>query len=337
MEIKMFDQITNWKERVNTLQKLSYGQAMKYDKYHYVVGTIAIIFSAIAGATLFSSYMESWVKWTFGTGSIFAAIILASQTFFTHSRKSEKFRFKIVQLVNVRRDIELFEKFLPEKPAERDQRTQEIDERITKIEEQSSDLGEIVKSPKWPWGLLGVVSAILMVILIPLSMNWVKNLYVTEDSENNLVRDSIQQGTLTWEFDPTDPMVKQRIILINTWINEMTTQKAITLIIYLNEKDQEAPVNTTAIGDCFSACSMILMSGTGERLTYSTSRIAIHTHEYPVNVDPYSENTVRYQREIDFFQTFSKIPADWMNREENLYYLTPEQALTFQVIDGILE
>jgi ATP-dependent protease ClpP protease subunit len=196
-------------------------------------------------------------------------------------------------------------------------------------------------------------------------MNWVKNLYVIEDSENNLVRDSIQQGTLTWEFDPTDPMVEQRIILINTWINEMTTQKAITLIIYLNEKDQEAPisiylsstggytkdaiaivnaiqesdapVNTTAIGDCFSACSMILMSGTGERLTYSTSRIAIHTHEYPVNVDPYSENTVRYQREIDFFQTFSKIPPDWMNREENLYYLTPEKALTFQVIDGILE
>jgi ATP-dependent protease ClpP protease subunit len=267
--------------------------------------------------------------------------------------------------VNIRRDIELFEKFTPKVKAERDQRIHEIDERINKIEGKSSDMEEIIKSPKWPWGLLGIASAIVFFILIPVSMQWIMNLQSTENSENNWVRDSIQQGTESWALDPNDPMVEQRIILINTWINELTTQKAITLINYFNEEDNETPitiylsstggytkdaiaivnaiqesnvfVNTTAIGDCFSACAMILTSGTGERLVAANSLIAIHTHSYPVNTDPYSENTTRYQREIEFFQTYSNIPSDWINRDEKLYYLTTEQALTFKVVDGILE
>ena len=130
----------------------------------------------------------------------------------------------------------------------------------------------------------------------------------------------------------------------------MATQKVITLLAYLNEKDNDAPitiilssnggytkdayaivhamresssiVNTVALGDCFSACTKILMGGTGERRIAPDARLAIHTHSYPDDGNPYSNNTVLYQRENEFFQDYSEIPPEWIsNREERFYYL----------------
>ena len=77
------------------------------------------------------------------------------------------------------------------------------------------------------------------------------------------------------------------------------------------------------------------MSGTGDREIAPNARIAIHTHSYPNDNNPYSYNTILYEREKEFYQEYSDIPADWVNRVERFFYLSPEQAITFNVADEI--
>jgi ATP-dependent protease ClpP protease subunit len=211
---------------------------------------------------------------------------------------------------------------------------------------------------------VGFAGSFALILVLALGSNWLGRVSPSEQPPLDWVSESAQQGIETWEFDPEDPLVQKRIILVNTWINELATEKVVTLLTYLNEIDSqepitlyltsiggytkdayaiahamqasEAPVDTVALGDCFSACTKVFMSGTGERKMIENSRIAIHTHAYPFDGDPYSPNTILYQREREFFQTNSDIPLDWISREEKFYYLSPEEALTFQLADTIV-
>jgi ATP-dependent protease ClpP protease subunit len=365
MELEIYDLLTDWKQRVNDHQKANIALAIKYDKFHYGIGITVTVLTAIVSAALLAWAEESQIKLAVGIVGIIATILIAIQTFFSHSKRSENHRLFATQLVHLRRDIEIFERFLPDKKSERKQRIREINERISEIEEGTPKVDARAIIRKWPLFLLSFTAALLLIFLLALSSEWLGQFPVTQRSVEYWVREAVQQGTETWEFDSKDPLLRQREILINTWINEMTTQKVITLLTYFNEKDDEMPitiylssiggfskdafaivhaiqdsdseVNTVALGDCFSACTMILMSGTGDRKIAENSRIAVHTHSYPPNRDPYSYNTILYEREMEFFQKFTNIPLDWINREENFYYLSPQQAITYQIVDDILE
>lgn len=365
MDQKIQKLIDDWKQRVNDNQKANYALAIKHNKYHYWIGLPAIILTTIAGATLLAEAQEPRIRITVGIVGIIAAILSAIQTFYSHAKRAENHRFVASQLVHVRRDIEIFERFVPDSKSEREQRIREIDERISQIENDAPAINVIAGIKKWPWILQGVTGAIMLILLLALGSEWLEQIQATQQSAVYGVRESVQQGIETWEFDSKDPLVKQRIILINTLINEITTQKVITLLTYLNEKDNEAPitiylsssggftkdayaivhaiqesdsiVNTIALGDCFSACTKILMSGTGNRKIGQNSRMMIHTHSYPYDDDPHSNNRILYEREWEFFRKYSDIPLDWIDREENFYYLTPEQAITYQLADEILK
>jgi ATP-dependent protease ClpP protease subunit len=365
MELEIFDLLTDWKQRVNDQQKANIALAIKYDKYHYGIGITATVLTAIASATLLAEGGGSQIRLAVGIVGTIAAILTAFQTFYSHTKRAENHRVLASQLVHLRREINIFERFVPNRKSEREQRIREIEERISEIEEGPPTLDAIAIIKKWPWVLASFVAALAMIILIAVGSEWLGNISTAQRSVEYWVREAVQQGTETWEFDSKDPLLRQREILINTWINEITTQKVITLLTYFNEKDNKAPitiylssiggfskdafaivhaiqqsdskVNTVALGDCFSACTMILMSGTGDRKIAENSRIAIHTHSYPHNGDPYSYNTILYEREIEFFQKYTNIPLDWINREENFYYLSPQQAMTYQIADEILE
>jgi ATP-dependent Clp protease protease subunit len=365
VELEIFDLLTDWKQRVNDYQKVNIALAAKYERYHYWVGLPATIFTAILSAVLLVEVGEDRIKLVVGIVGIVAAILTAFQTFISYAKKAENHRLLATQLVNLRRDIDLFESFVPSDKSEREQRIREINERVSEIEKGAQKVSASMIIKKWPWVLVSFVGALALIFLIVLGSEWIGQMPATQRSVEYLVRESIQQGTEIWEFDARDPLLKKRVILVNTWINEMTTQKVITLLAYYNEKDSEAPisiylsstggytkdafaivqsiqeseakVDTIALGDCFSACTVILMSGTGERKIAQNARIAVHTHSYPVDNDPYSYNTILYEREKDYFQNFSTIPADWLNRREELYYLSPEQAVTFHIVDGIIE
>ena len=365
MDLEIYDLLTDWKQRVNDNQKTNIALAAKYNKYHYGIGLPTIILSAIAGAILLAKIEEPSIRVAVGIVGIIAAILAGIQTFISHGKRAENHRFLTSQIVHVRRDIEIFERFVPKNKTEREQRIREINERILEFEEGAPKISAIAIARTWPWILMIFTGAIVVILLLSLGMTWLEQIPVNQQTVTNWHRESVQQGVETWEFDSRDPLVKERIILINTWINEITTQKVITSLTYLNEKDNEAPitiyltsiggftkdalaivhtiqesdskVNTVALGDCFSACTLILMSGTGERKIADNARIAIHTHSYPNDNDPYSYNTILYEREKELFQKYSRIPPNWINRKENFYYLSPEQAITYQIADEILE
>lgn len=365
MDLEIFDLITDWKQRVNEHQKASIALAAKYTKYHYGIGLPATILTAIVSAILLTEVEEPSIRIAVGIVGIIAAILSAIQTFFSYAKRAENHRLVTSQLVHLRRDIEIFERFVPDRKSEREQRIRGINERISEIEKGAPTIKAIEITKKWPWFLVVFTGAIVLIFLLALGIARLEQIPTTEQTIANWHREAIQQGTEIWEFDSRDPLVKQRIILINTWINEMTTQKVITLLTYLNEKDNEEPiniyltsiggftkdalaivhaiqksdskVNTAALGDCFSACTLILMSGTGDRQIAENSRIAIHTHSYPFDSDPYSYSTILYEREMELFQKYSNIPPDWINREENFYYLSPEQAVTYQIADEIIK
>lgn len=365
MEPEIQALIDDWKQRVNDHQKSNYALAIKHNKYHYWIGLPAIILTVVVSATLLAEVAEPRLRIPIGVVGIIAAILAGIQTFYSHAKRAEYHRFVASQLVHVRREVEIFERFVPDNISEREQRIREIDEKVPDVEDDDLPINELTGIRKWPWILLSFSGALVLILLLVLGYTWSEQIPGTKQSTVAGVKESVQQGTETWEFDSKDPLVKQRIILINTMINEITTQKVTTLLAYLNEKDDEAPitiylsstggntkdgfaivqaiqesdslVNTVALGDCYSACLNILISGTGDRKIAPNSRVMIHTHSYPYNDDPHSSSNILYEREWEFFREYSDIPLDWINREEKLYYLSPEQAITYQLVDGILE
>jgi ATP-dependent protease ClpP protease subunit len=365
LDIEIFDLLTDWKKRVNEHQKANIALADKFTNYHYWIGLPATILTAIASAALLVEAEESQIKLAIGIVGIIAAILTAFQTFSSYAKRAENHRLLVSQLVHLRRDIDIFEKFIPEKKTEREQRIREINDGISEIEKGAQKIEALAIVKKWPWVLVSLVGALALIFLLALGSEWLGQIPTAQRSVEYWVRESVQQGTETWEFDAYDPLIKKRTILVNTWINEIVTQKVITLLTYFNERDSESPitiylsstggytkdafaivhaiqeseakVDTIAIGDCFSACTVILMSGTGERKIAQNSRIAVHTHSYPFDSDPYSYNTVLFEREKEYFQKFSTIPADWLNGREEFYYLSPEQAITFHIADEIIE
>ena len=357
--------IDGWKQRVDDHQKISYTLAVKNNKYHFGLGLPAVVFAAIAGAALLSNAVEFRLRITFGIVGIIAAILSAVQTFYSHGKKAENQLLVVYQLVQVRRDIELYEKFFPENKPEREQRIRLIEERLSTIEEDLLTREVKYKIKNWPWIIAGSAGAVLVIILLAQGNEWLVGFPETQPSVSRSTREAIQQGMVNWEFDPEDPLLDQRIILVNTWINELTTQKVITLLTYLNEQDSQetitillssnggytkdayaivhaiqasdSSVDTVALGDCFSACAQILMSGTGSRKIAQNTRLVIHTHSYPYDGESNSRNTILYAREWEFFHNYSALPPAWINlRQERFYYLSPEQALRYQIVDEIL-
>jgi ATP-dependent protease ClpP protease subunit len=365
MDLENFDLITDWKQRVDDSQKAYYALSVRHNKFHYWVGVLATILTTMASAALIVEVTNPGVRVTVGLLGVVAALLVAVQTFYSQAKRAEIYRCAVSQLSLARRDIEIFERFVPNRKSEREQRINAIDERISNIEVADITRQGTTETKTWPWILLLGASAVFVILLIALGREWINQIPATQQTEVYGIRESVQQGTASWEFDAEDPLIQQRVILINTFINELTTQKVITLLAYFNGRDNETPitiflsstggytkdayailqamqesdskVNTVAISDCFSAYIKILMGGTGERKIARNSRIMIHTHSYPYDDDPQSYSTILYERERDFFRENSEIPLDWIGREEKYYYLTPEQAITYQLADGILE
>ncbi|MFA9403555.1 MAG: SLATT domain-containing protein [Anaerolineales bacterium] len=154
MEHEIQELIDDWKQRVNDHQKANYALAIKHNKYHYWIGLPAIIFATVAGAALLSDAAEPGLRFSIGVVGIIAAILAGIQTFYSHAKKAEHHRFVASQLVHVRREVEIFERFVPDNISEREQRIREIDEKIPNVEDDDLPINELAGIRKWPWILL---------------------------------------------------------------------------------------------------------------------------------------------------------------------------------------
>jgi ATP-dependent Clp protease protease subunit len=163
---------------------------------------------------------------------------------------------------------------------------------------------------------------------------------------------------------PDDPMIASRQILVTENINERTTKDVVARLLYMNTLDPhrpidlylstqggwvdsaftiidamqliDAPVNTWAIGGCYSSGALILTAGTGRRYATPNSVLMVHASLDEDTKQSYSYERLALQRYERVWKRRASLPDSWfpmVGGEE--YYLSPQEALEFKMIDEI--
>jgi ATP-dependent Clp protease protease subunit len=165
------------------------------------------------------------------------------------------------------------------------------------------------------------------------------------------------------QFDASGPLLKDRRVLISNDINARTARDVTSRLLFLDSEDStapidlyistqggwidnaftiidtmrliDAPVNTWAIGGCYSSGALILTSGTGTRRATENAIIMIHADLGDSTADYSFERLSRERYERVWSET-SELPDDWFPMTDaESYYLSPDEALELGVIDEI--
>jgi len=162
-----------------------------------------------------------------------------------------------------------------------------------------------------------------------------------------------------------DPLLADRKIFVTANINEYTAKDVAARLLYLNARDArrpidlylstqgglvdgaftiidvmnliDAPVNTWAIGGCYSAGALILAAGTGTRFATPNAMLMVHASLDEDLKESYSYERLALQRYERIWRQRAALPDDWfpmVGGEE--YYLSPQEALRFKLIDAIV-
>lgn len=175
----------------------------------------------------------------------------------------------------------------------------------------------------------------------------------------------IENGLIKPHIDYDDPVLNEsRTIIITEGINEKTSKEVVSKLLYLNQMNAnepinlivktiggwqddaflivdtmmliDAPVNTISLGGSHSAGAIILAGGTGIRKASINSLIMIHTLDESWDED-YSYDLVSRNRMESFWRSQGNLPEEFYPMdEEKEYYLTPEEALKYNLIDEII-
>jgi len=161
-----------------------------------------------------------------------------------------------------------------------------------------------------------------------------------------------------------DPLLATRQILVTENINERTSKAVVARLLYLNSLDPrrpidlylstqggwvdsaftiidamqliDAPVNTWAIGGCYSSGALILAAGTGRRYATPNAVLMIHASLDEETKQSFSYERLALQRYERIWRRRAQLPDAWfpmVGGEE--YYLSPQEALEFKMIDEI--
>jgi len=185
------------------------------------------------------------------------------------------------------------------------------------------------------------------------------------DSSEEFVDQQIEAGFGATAIDVSDPLLAQRKVLLSHAVNARTARHVSSKLLYLDSLDSEepidllistpggyvdsafaiidainlieAPVNTWAVGGCYSAGAMILTAGTGTRYSTDNAIIMVHANLEQSN-EAYSYDrigTARYER---LFRETASLPESWfpMTDRDDTYYLSPAEAAEFGLIDEIV-
>jgi ATP-dependent Clp protease protease subunit len=161
-----------------------------------------------------------------------------------------------------------------------------------------------------------------------------------------------------------DPLLSDRKILLGHDINARTAKDVAARLLYLNSVDTkqpidvyistqggwsdnaftiidamrliEAPVNTWAVGGCYSAGALILTAGTGRRIATDNAIIMVHTN-LDDSSEEFSYDRLALTRYENVWKKTADLPDSWypMTSEKRLY-LNAEEARNFKVIDEIV-
>lgn len=167
-------------------------------------------------------------------------------------------------------------------------------------------------------------------------------------------------------IDPDEPLLKERIILINAGINERVARHVLERLIYLNRLDPtkpidlrihtsggwvdsafaivdtmrsiRAPVNVTALGGCYSAGTVVLAAGTGMRAASANTVMSVHVNDYWRGDDEYDVDVQELSRFRRVYKQYTNVPQEWFDEAgDQQYYFDAKQALRMNLIDVITE
>jgi len=177
------------------------------------------------------------------------------------------------------------------------------------------------------------------------------------------IDEQIDAGFASPDLDPDDPLLRDRVIFLGHSVNSRSAKDVTRKLLFLNSLDSQgpidlyistqggyedsaftiidtiesitAPVNTLALGGCYSAGTMILAAGTGVRSASRNAIIMVHANAFD-SQEPFSiemKSNRRYER---LWREKTDLPEDWfpMTRDE-AYYLTPEEAVEMGIIDEV--
>lgn len=181
---------------------------------------------------------------------------------------------------------------------------------------------------------------------------------------NALVDAQIEAGFEEPRLDPADPLLAQRRIVITSAINERTAKDAVNRLFHLDALDAttpidlyvstqggwpdaaftlvdamrliDAPVNTWALGGCYSAGAVILAAGTGRRYAMDSAIIMVHTNLVDSS-PPFSFGRLDRARYENFWRQVADLPARWFPMTgESTYYISADEALEYGIVDEVL-
>ena len=177
-------------------------------------------------------------------------------------------------------------------------------------------------------GAVGIWVAVCVLFLLlcaqTMGLFWLASVAEAYRHPDELVDDivdaQIEAGFEDVHLNATDPLLAQRKIVITNTITERTAKDVVTRLFHLDAADDgspidlyvstqggwpdaaftivdairivDAPVNTWAIGGCYSAGAVILAAGTGRRYSTDGAIVMLHTN-LTDSTEPFSYNLTR--------------------------------------------
>ena len=219
------------------------------------------------------------------------------------------------------------------------------------------------------FAILGIVAAAILfiqtVVLAGLGVLFYRSLPDLSSTLSDFVDTQIDAGEESPIFDVNEPLLRARKVLLFHDVNSRTAKDVSARLVYLSEVDPRspidlyistqggwednafaiidtmrtirAPVNTWAVGGCYSAGVLILTAGTGRRYATEDSVLMIHANLEKPEGDAYSYPPLAQQRYERVYKETASLPASWypMTTDEQ-YYLAPAEALHMKLIDEIV-
>ena len=113
--------LEKWYSRAIKVQNAHYAAASTFNKRHYFLGVIAATMSTIVGSSVFASAGKTSnqvIVILVGIASLFAAVLIALQTFTSYGDRSEKHHKAGIRYGEFKREIEQKLVFMPQVPDE---------------------------------------------------------------------------------------------------------------------------------------------------------------------------------------------------------------------------
>lgn len=225
-------------------------------------------------------------------------------------------------------------------------------------------------SPRWRAVLIGVAVAAALALAGAVT-NTIRSLRALDSALSDpvaiaepIIDEIITSMPAELNLRADDPMILSRQIVVTESINERTAKDVVARLLYMNSLDPhrpidlflstqggwvdsaftiidamqliDAPVNTWAIGGCYSSGALILAAGTGRRYATPNAVLMIHASLDQAGKASYSYERLALQRYERIWRRRAALPEPWfpmVGGQE--YYLSPQEALDFKLIDEI--